>query len=122
MPDDRKTLGNFGETAAVSFLQTRGFIILETNFRTKPAEIDIIAKDNGFLCFIEVKTRRSFKKGLPRESITGSKQKKIILGASIYLHKTKQLNSRVRFDVVEVHEKNGSLDINLIKNAFQTNG
>lgn len=122
MTDDRKILGQKGETAAISFLQAEGFIILETNFRTKPAEIDIIAKDNGFLCFIEVKTRRNLAKGLPRESITGSKQKKIILGASIYLQKTKQLNSRVRFDVVEVHEKNGSLDINLIKNAFQTNG
>lgn len=122
MTDDRKTLGNFGETAAISFLQTKGFTILETNYRTKPAEIDIIAKDNGFLCFIEVKTRRSLAKGLPREAVTGSKQKKIILGASIYLQKTKQLNSRVRFDVVEVHKKNSRLDINLIKNAFQTNG
>ena len=122
MPDDPKALGNFGEAAAVSFLQTSGFKILETNYRTKPAEIDIIAKDHGVLCFIEVKTRRSSAKGLPREAVTGPKQKKIIMGASIYLQKTKQLNSRVRFDVVEVLEKNGRLDIQLIKNAFQTHG
>jgi len=118
MPDDRKNLGHRGETAAISFLITQGFVILETNYKTKIAEIDIIAKDRDCICFIEVKTRRSLKKGLPRESITYSKQKKIILGASIYLKEKKQMNSRVRFDVIEVLEKNGSFDINLIKNAF----
>ncbi|MBT7260412.1 MAG: YraN family protein, partial [Desulfobacula sp.] len=90
-----------------------------TNYRTKIAEIDIIAKDRDCLCFIEVKTRRSLKKGLPKESITRSKQKKIILGACFYLKEKKQENSRVRFDVVEVIEKKGCFDINLIKNAFQ---
>ncbi|MCD4721549.1 MAG: YraN family protein [Desulfobacula sp.] len=120
MKDDRKTLGQHGETAAISFLQARGFTILETNYQTKLAEIDIIAKDNDFFCFIEVKTRRSLKKGLPRESVNYSKQKKIILGATFYLKEKKQINSRIRFDVVEVLEKNGKFDINLIKNAFST--
>jgi len=119
MKDDRKILGQRGETAAISFLQTRGFTILETNYRTKPAEIDIIAKDKDFLCFIEVKTRRSLKKGLPKESVNYSKQKKIIMGATFYLKEKKQMNSRIRFDVIEVLEKKGCFDINLIKNAFQ---
>ena len=119
MSNDRKRLGQQGETAAISFLQTRGFTILETNYRTKPAEIDIIARDKDFLCFIEVKTRRSLKKGLPKESVNYSKQKKIIMGATFYLKEKKQMNSRIRFDVVEVLEKNGKFDINLIENAFQ---
>jgi putative endonuclease len=119
MTDDRKNLGHRGEKAALSFIQTRGFTILETNYRTKIAEIDIIAKDRDCLCFIEVKTRRSLKKGLPKESITYSKQKKIILGDSFYLKEKKLFNSRMRFDVIEVIEKNGSFDIHLIKNAFQ---
>ncbi len=119
MIDDRKMLGQQGETAAISFLQTKGFIILETNYRTKPAEIDIIARDKDFLCFIEVKTRRSLKKGLPKESVNYSKQKKIIMGATFYLKEKNQMNSRIRFDVVEVLEKNSKFDINLIKNAFQ---
>jgi putative endonuclease len=119
MPDDRKMLGRQGETAAISFLQTRGFSILETNYTTKFAEIDIIAKDKESLCFIEVKTRRSLKKGLPRESVTYSKQKKIILGATFYLKNTKQMNSRIRFDVVEVFMENDRVHTNLIKNAFQ---
>jgi putative endonuclease len=119
MTDDRKTLGHSGETAAASFLQIQGFTILETNYRTKMAEIDIIAQDNDCISFIEVKARRSIKKGLPKESVTRSKQKKIILGASFYLKQTKQMNSRVRFDVVEVYMLKGKININLIKNAFQ---
>lgn len=119
MPDDRKSTGDHGEAAARSFLETRGFTILETNFRTRPSEIDIIAKDSDCLCFIEVKTRRSLKKGLPRESVTCSKQKKIILGASLYLKKTGQMDLRIRFDVVEVYIHDGRVDIHLIKNAFQ---
>ncbi|NOX35230.1 MAG: YraN family protein [Deltaproteobacteria bacterium] len=118
MKNDPKALGRSGETAAVSFLQTRGFAILETNYRTKLAEIDIIAKDKDCICFIEVKTRHSLRKGLPRESVNYSKQKKIILGATFYLKDKKQINSRVRFDVIEVYKKNGSFEINLIENAF----
>lgn len=120
MPDNRKSLGHKGEKAARSFLQTQGFTILETNFRTKSAEIDIIARENNTLCFIEVKTRRSLKKGLPKESVTPAKQKKIILGTRIYLKETKQMDSRVRFDVVEVYEQGEDFLFNLIKNAFQT--
>jgi len=119
MRDERKNLGHRGETAAISFVQTKGFTILETNYRTKIAEIDIIAKDKDCICFIEVKTRRSVKKGLPKESITYSKQKKIILGATFYLKEKNQMNSKVRFDVIEVLENKGSFAINLIKNAFQ---
>ncbi len=121
MTSENQTLGQKGEIAAISFLQIRGFTILETNYRTKPAEIDIIAKDNDCICFIEVKTRRSLKKGLPRESVNYSKQKKIITGASIYLKKNRLMESKIRFDVIEILEKNGNFDINLIKHAFQTN-
>lgn len=119
MPDERKILGREGEKAAISFLKTRGFTILETNYRTKTAEIDIIAKENNYICFIEVKTRQSLAKGLPRESVNYAKQKKIIQGALFYLKRTNLFNSRVRFDVVEVYKKNDLFDINIIPNAFQ---
>jgi len=120
MTDDRKSLGRRGETVAISYLKKQHIKILETNFRTKFSEIDIIAKEGDTLCFIEVKTRRSLKKGLPRESVTPSKQKKIILGATQYLKDNNMLNHRVRFDVVEVVQENGTLSINFIKHAFQT--
>ncbi|MCF6245969.1 MAG: YraN family protein [Desulfobacula sp.] len=119
MSDDKVTLGQEGEKIAVFFLKKHGFNILETNYRTKFAEIDIIAKENDTLCFIEVKTRQSLRKGLPREAVTFSKQKKIILGASLYLKQKKLNDVRTRFDVVEVILSHNRPDINLIKHAFQ---
>ena len=118
MTSDNITLGQQGEKEAILFLRTQGFTILETNYRTKPAEIDIIARDNDILCFIEVKTRKSLKRGLPRESVNHTKQKKIITGSLYYLKEKKLMDSRVRFDVVEVLKKHGCFSINLIKHAF----
>lgn len=119
MADNRKVLGQFGETVALSYLKTNGYKIVETNYRTRTAEIDIIAKDADTLCFIEVKTRKSLTKGLPRESVTHTKQQKIFTGARTYLQKTRQLYSKSRFDVVEVLKNNEDFVINHIKHAFQ---
>lgn len=117
-----RQLGKKGELAARKFLLSRGYKVLASNFSTPQFEIDIIARDNDTLCFIEVKTRTGVKKGLPREGVTTAKQKKIIMGAQYYLSKNKITNTRLRFDVVEVLYKDGShtaCDITLIPNAFQ---
>jgi putative endonuclease len=118
--DNRKQLGNKGEAGAISFLKRQGFKILETNYRIRSAEIDIIAKDHNTICFIEVKTRSGLTKGLPREAVTRTKQKKIIQAALIYLKKTGLTEAKARFDVVEVRQINKKFSFNLIKNAFQT--
>ena len=113
-----KQLGAAGEAAAADFLTALGYTILEKNFQTKSFEIDIIAKDPDFLCFVEVKTRSGLKKGLPRESITPAKQHKIVMGAQFYLKQQQLTNQRVRFDVVEVLMTGKVPQFNLIKNAF----
>ncbi len=114
----RQQLGKAGEQAAARFLKTHGFTVVEQNYRTPAFEIDIIAKDGDVLSFVEVKTRSSLKKGLPRESILPKKQQKIILGATHYLKKNRLFNQRVRFDVVEVLYRDKTPAITLIKNAF----
>ncbi len=121
MSTGTKQLGAKGEKAACQFLLSRGYRVLETNFSTRRFEIDIIARDEETLCFIEVKTRASDKKGLPREGVTFAKQQKIIMGAQYYLKQKKISNTRLRFDVVEVRYLDSFLqksDITLIKNAF----
>lgn len=121
MTRDKIVLGYQGEAQAVSSLEKLGFSILETNYRTSFCEIDIIAKEDDTLCFIEVKTRSSLKKGLPKESVNYTKQKKIIQGAQFYLKAFKLNNIRVRFDVIEIYvntEKGSAPHINIIKNAF----
>jgi putative endonuclease len=117
-----KQLGRKGERAARQYLVSRGYKLLASNYSTPQFEIDIIAKDEETLCFVEVKTRTGVKKGLPREAITPAKQKKIIMGAQYYLSRKKIANTRLRFDVVEVLYKDNShtdCDITVIPNAFQ---
>jgi putative endonuclease len=119
-----RSIGTEGEQKAVEFLVTNNYSIIKINFRVgRIGEIDIIAKDAEYICFIEVKTRRSVNFGTPSEAVTFSKQEKIKLIASIYLSNTGNINKCVRFDVIEILMKNSNgvneiQSINLIKNAF----
>lgn len=121
-------IGQSGEKTAADFLCRNGYSLVEKNYRTPTAEIDIIAKERDCLCFVEVKTRTSLKKGLPKESVHHRKQQKLISGASFYLKEKKLYNQRVRFDVVEIFFASGTPqitpeknpEITLIKNAFGT--
>lgn len=119
-----RALGAEGEKKAVEFLIANNYTILKTNYRVgRIGEIDIIARDAEYICFIEVKTRKSYSFGIPSEAVTTKKQDKIKLIASIYLSNTGNFDKRVRFDVVEILMKknkdtNEIKSINLIKNAF----
>ena len=91
-----------------------GYTILATNFKTSFGEIDIIAKDENIIVFIEVKYRKTLKYGRPSEAVTDFKQNKIRSVAQAYLIKHKLLDEYVRFDVVEIVDR----DVNYIINAF----
>lgn len=84
---NNKVLGNAGEKIAKIYLERNKYKILETNFRCKQGEIDIIAKDKKELVFIEVKTRKSIKYGLPAEAVNQVKQKHISKTAEYYIYK-----------------------------------
>ncbi len=115
----RIKLGQIGEEAAVAFLKRQGYHILERNFRNSLGEIDIIAKDDDTVCFIEVKTRKNEAFGSPFESVTANKQRKIIHVALSYLKAKGREESNARFDVVAVFlEGEGPERIEIIKNAF----
>ncbi len=122
---NKRRLGADGEEKAVQFLQKQNYKILKTNFRVgRLGEIDIIAGIGEYICFIEVKTRRSLTYGTPGEAVTALKQKKIKQLASIFLSKTFNTNQYIRFDVIEIiltQQKNTSdeiVSINHIINAF----
>ncbi len=118
MPDHRRKFGLKAEDYAVCFLTKKGYVILERNYRTRFAEIDIIAQQGGFLVFIEVKARKNTRKGFPKEAVGFSKQKKISLAAEYYLREKKLSNVRARFDVVAIIENSSGIEIELIDNAF----
>jgi putative endonuclease len=72
-PVTRKETGQQGELLAQNYLKKRGYRIIETNYRSRYGEIDIIAKHNKHLVFIEVRTKKSREFGSPEESITEAK-------------------------------------------------
>ena len=118
-----KITGNIGELKAVLFLKNMGYEILEQNFKTKIGEIDIIAKDDERIVFVEVKARATARYGYPRESVTKKKQQTIRRVAEIYLLKNHKTNVYCRFDVVEIYAPQGvdtqKPKIHHLEDAFQ---
>ena len=108
--------GKLGESIALQYLIKKKSNILETNYRIKSGEIDIIAKINEELVFIEVKSRNSIKFGYPSEAVNYNKIKKIINTAKYYILKNNLSDIPIRFDVIEVYLKDKK--INHIVNAF----
>lgn len=120
MGKERIALGKLGETIALKFLKKRGYKIFEKNFSSPLGEIDIIARDKGVICFVEVKTRHSTAFGLPEESVVGQKRKRLLRIAKFYLKGQAWVNRNCRFDVVSVliNKSGQKPQIRLIKNAF----
>jgi len=115
-------LGPQGEEIAAQYLQKQGYQIIERNFRAKPGEIDIIARDADTLCFVEVKTRKGLDFGEGLEAIATLKKRKLCQTALLYLTQTKQTEVKARFDVVSILLRDADRpEIEIIKNAFEIN-
>ncbi len=111
---NNKINGDKGEILAANFLKKKKYKILQTNFKIKLGEIDIIAEKDGVIVFVEVKNRSTFAYGRPIEAVNAQKQNKIRKVAEVYLMlKNKSLND-TRFDVIEVSGD----QIDHIENAF----
>jgi putative endonuclease len=95
-----RILGNFGEDIAVKILQSKGYKIVQRNYRCKLGELDIIAEKNDYLVFIEVKTRWTDKFGKPEEAVDKRKLAKLYRMVEYYLTKTKITNRKIRLEVV----------------------
>jgi len=113
-----KLIGSRGESLAASFLERRGFEILEKNFRYGHGEIDLIARKENLVVFCEVKTRRSRAYGAGEEAVDLRKQSQIRLVAEGYISKRNLALSEFRFDVIVVEIKGNTTTIRLIEDAF----
>lgn len=101
--DRRREVGQFGEQLAAAHLESKGYRILERNWRCRTGEIDLIADDQGTLVFIEVRTRRATGRfGSAKESIDYRKQNKVRSSAQVYAYQQRMLHQSIRFDVVTV--------------------
>lgn len=117
-----KLVGTTGEQISTNFLVNSGYSIIKENFFSPLGEIDIIAMKDNYLCFIEVKTRYNMKYGLPIESITLKKQKRIINTAKYFICQNNLHKFYCRFDAIEIiFSLNSNVPkINHIKNLFLT--
>ena len=119
--DERKQRGNRGEAVVAGYLRKNGYRLLESQFRCRFGEIDLIAQKKGVLCFVEVKLRSSDTHGLPREFVDGRKQEKFRKTAQYYLME-KDLDVPTRFDVAEVTVEQKDVprvkEFHYIENAF----
>jgi putative endonuclease len=118
MENTKKHLGQRGEAMATEYLISKGYTILEKNWRFRRAEIDIICQLEQILIFVEVKSRSYTFYGEPEESISAYKENLIIDAASQYMIQH-QYESEIRFDVISVlFEKNKEPLIRHYEDAF----
>ena len=103
MAYSRLDIAKTGESLAVAHLKARGYDILERNYRALRGEVDLIAQDGEFIVFVEVKTRRSLKFGLPQTAVTTQKQRQISKVALAYLQAKNLFDTPCRFDVIAIH-------------------
>lgn len=103
---DRVLLGRWGEALAAKALEGRGHTLVAAGWRCRFGEIDLITTCGGFLCFVEVKLRKSERYGRPGEFVDWRKQEKLRTAAQLYLaeHPT---TLQPRFDVVEILAPDG---------------
>ena len=101
---DRIALGRRGERIAERHLRRHGYRILERNFRGAGAEIDLVAMDGETLVFVEVKTRRTARTGMPQEAVNSHKQRHLRRAGEVYAQRHRAHDRPIRFDVVAILE------------------
>lgn len=102
----KPALGAWGEAIAAEALQSRGFAVIERNYRSRYGEIDIIARSDDYLVFAEVKLRKSTYFGAAREFVDARKQEKLRATASMWLEEH-ETSLQPRFDVIEIYAPDG---------------
>lgn len=106
-----------GEAIAERYLTTKGYSILAKNYRFEKSEIDIIAKKENILIFVEVKARTDNRYGFPEEAISDKKKEKLMEGAEAYLLEN-NLQCPISFDVIAITKSANSIEIEHIEDAF----
>ena len=112
-------MGQQWERLAEKHLKAAGYRILRRNFVTRVGEIDFVAREGKTLCFIEVKGRHGVGFGVPAESVTGEKQRRIFRAAEAYLQRERPERATCRFDVVSILDEGGRPQVEILRGAFE---
>ena len=113
----KRLIGNKGEDKAANYLKKQGYKIIERNYNLPCGEVDIIAKKNKTLVFVEVKYRtNSDSYGGPVAAVNKAKQKRVINAALNYIKTKKPTYDGLMFDIIAISEDK----IEHIQNAFSS--
>ena len=100
---NKRTTGKLYEEKAAAFLEEQGFFLLDTNYRCRQGEVDLIGIHDGCLVFVEVKYRKNRTSGMPEEAVGEGKQRKICRVSDYYrLAKPAEAERQIRYDVVAI--------------------
>ena len=120
---NKRLSGSHFEDMACSYLEAKGYRILDRNVSLLRREIDIIASDRDTIVFVEVKGRRSDAFGSPLDAVGQAKRRNILVAASAYLRLRNLHNRPCRFDVVSVTAPpGGQAVLEHVENAFDAQG
>ena len=113
-----KRRGDLGEDAAARYLESRGFRVLERNWRFRQWELDLICRDGDTVVFVEVKTRRAGSMATPADALDRKKRERLVKAASQYLTRHDLWDEPCRFDLAGVVDTGTSMDVEYFENAF----
>lgn len=119
--NQKQTLGKIGEDAAVTFLLSHGYRILQRNFRARYGEIDILCEKHHVLIAVEVKTRSTDEFGIPEESVTPRKLQEIQTALEYYCVVHSLETIPLQIDVVAI-ETNTQGNIKTIRHHENVTG
>jgi putative endonuclease len=114
MTEVRRALGQRGEALAAQWYRERGYVIIDSNWRCRDGELDLVVRLGPLIAFCEVKTRTTDTFGVPAEAVTRAKQIRVRRLAGAWLNEHDAHASEVRFDVASVSGGN----VEVIENAF----
>jgi putative endonuclease len=116
--DVRSRTGQKGEDLACELLIKKGYKVIQRNYKSSLGEIDIIAREEKTLAFVEVKTRLTSDYGSAKWAVGPQKQRKLSLVALDYLKRHALMEQAARFDVVAIDLSPGEERVELFRNAF----
>lgn len=120
-PQSPGAIGRWAESFAAAALEERGMGIVGRNFRTRFGEVDLIAADGETLCFVEVRARKPSAFGVPSETVTASKSRRIIAASQEFLQQNGAdwCDWRIDFAAVELDDWGRPASVEFIESAVE---
>ncbi len=116
---NKRAKGGYFEKLACRYLTDNGCTILCVNYKVRCGEIDVIARDGKYTCFIEVKYRKDSLYGGPEAAVNISKQRQICKVSKFFLYSRKiPFDTPIRYDVLAISGQDMEYRFHWIKNAF----